>query len=50
LNKALADPESALAEGEKLYGLPIFWSILQDAAPKKGDTLGIPSDQGQNKA
>lgn len=31
LKEALAQPEStALAEGEKLYGMPIFWMLLQD--------------------
>ena len=31
LKEALEKPESiALEEGEKLYGMPIFWVLLQD--------------------
>ena len=28
LNEYLGKPEAAVADGEKLYGLPILWSIL----------------------
>jgi len=38
LEQAIAQPESVLSEGDKLYGLPVFWGILQDSYPG-GDAL-----------
>ena len=40
----LEEPESVgLAEGEKLYGMPILWTLLQDGYVSKSDLSG--SDQ-----
>lgn len=41
LKEALAKPESvALADGEKLYGMPIFWMLLQDGYEASSDLSG----------
>jgi len=38
LGKALSEPESmALLEGQKLYGMPILWDIIQDTFKSTGE-------------
>lgn len=44
ITNGLENPETVgLAEGEKLYGMPILWTLIQDEYVSKSDLSG--SDQ-----